>query len=166
MVPAISRLISLFLLVFILLHEKDCCTAHTKKYNVAADGAVVLLEVTRTEPVNVEKVIFDGVPTGAEVVGVTKFKGRKMTSKRSFLGKETVKEDVLNQEESTIPGAAHVINGNCKRKRKGSALNVERKLRNRSRHHGTNGHHKVKMAGFAAFSADYHVPKSHPPRNN
>lgn len=89
-----------------------------------------------------------------------------MTSKRSFLGKETVKEDVLNQEESTIPGAAHVINGNCKRKRKGSALNVERKLRNRSHHRGTNGHHKVKMAGFAAFSADYHVPKSHPPRNN
>lgn len=30
--------------------------ADTKKYNVAADGAVVLLEVTRTEPVNVEKV--------------------------------------------------------------------------------------------------------------
>lgn len=89
-----------------------------------------------------------------------------MTSKRSFLGKETVKEDVLNQEESTIPGAAHVINGNCKRKRKGSALNVERKLRNRSHHNSTNGHHKVKMAGFAAFSADYHVPKSHPPRNN
>lgn len=88
-----------------------------------------------------------------------------MMSKRSLLGKETMKEEVLNQKELTIPGAAHDAIGNCKRKRKGSILNAERKLRSRS-HHGTDGHHKVKMAGFAAFSADYHVPKSHPPRNN
>lgn len=24
----------------------------------------------------------------------------------------------------------------------------------------------VKMAGFVAFNADYHVPKPHPPKNN
>ena len=57
-------------------------------------------------------------------------------------------------------GGAHFA-GNCKHKGKGM-LNVEGKFSNRSPHPAV----KVRMGGFIAFSADYHVPKPHPPKNN
>ncbi|XP_031287583.1 uncharacterized protein LOC116146317 [Pistacia vera] len=136
-----------FLLVLVLVYVRDS-TAQTHqdmKKSVAAHGRE--LEAAGRSSTNVEK--DDGVP-GVAVLG-----GRKRMLKRGL-----AKEEVLNREDS-ISGAAHSV-GNCNRRRKG-ILNVECKLRKR----GPQPHHKkVKMGGFTAFSADYHVPKSHPPRNN
>lgn len=115
------------------------------KKSVAAHGRE--LEAAGRSSINVEK--DDGVP-GVAVLG-----GRKRMLKRGL-----AKEEVFNREDS-ISGAAHSV-GNCNRKRKGILI-VECKLRNRS---PQPHHEKVKMGGFTAFSADYHVPKSHPPRNN
>lgn len=56
------------------------------------------------------------------------------------LKKVLKKEEVLNREDS--------ISG----------------LRNRSSR--AHDHEKFKMGGSTALSADYHVPQSHPPRNN
>lgn len=40
--------------------------------------------------------------------------------------------------------------------------NGKRSLRSSS----SSGRVKVKISGFIPFSADYHVPKPHPPKNN
>ncbi|KAK0587333.1 hypothetical protein LWI29_021107 [Acer saccharum] len=92
--------------------------------------------------VKVEKL--DGVPSAAEDEN-SKLGGRKMI----------VKEMIQEEDSAIISGAAHQY------RRKG-ILNVECKLRNRT----TSPSKKVKMGGFTAFNADYHVPKSHPPKNN
>lgn len=116
-----------------------------RKTSVAAQGSE--LEDLGRSSTNVEKK--DGVP-GAAVLG-----GRKRMLKR-----DSKKEEVVHQEDS-ISGAAHSV-GKCNPERKGK-LNIKSKLRNRS---PQPHHEKVKTGGFTAFSADYHVPRSHPPRNN
>lgn len=85
--------------------------------------------------------------------------GRKMMLTRA-LGKEMVEGEGGYGEASQISGAAHFV-GNYNHKRRGM-LNVEGKFSNRSPHPAV----KVKMGGFIAFNADYHVPRAHPPKNN
>ena len=71
-----------------------------------------------------------------------------------------VKEEGLKGEDSkNIKGAVPSV-GNCNHEGKG-VLNVNSKLRKRGPKPVD-----VKMAGFVAFNADYHVPRSHPPKNN
>ncbi|KAK4842999.1 hypothetical protein QYF36_002543 [Acer negundo] len=111
-------------------------SAHTHREIVAAQMGLA------GRLVKVEKL--DGVPSTAEGEN-TKLGGRKMM----------VKEMIQEEDSAIISGAAHQY------RRKG-ILNVECKLRNRT----TSPSKKVKMGGFTAFSADYHVPKSHPPKNN
>lgn len=105
------------------------------------------------------QVYHDGVPTAAEVEK-TKLGGRKMMVSKKSKRKENMKEGASSEKDSTISGATHSA-GHCNRRRRG-ILNVECKLRNRK----PRTDRKFKMAGFTAFNADYHVPKSHPPRNN
>lgn len=98
------------------------------------------------------------MPAAAEF-GNSRIEGRKMLLKWD-LAKKTVstEEDGSDREESAK------ISGSGKSSHTGEGiLNVNRKLRNRNPHR----HRKAKItAGFTAFSADYHVPKSHPPKNN
>lgn len=75
---------------------------------------------------------------------------------------EIVKEEGLKGEDSkNIKGAVVPSVGNCNHEGKG-VLNENCKLRKR----GPKPAVDVKMAGFVAFNADYHVPRSHPPKNN
>lgn len=100
-----------------------------------------------------QEIFGNGVP--AAEVKSTRVGGRKMMLKAA-LGKEMV-------EAESGYGGSHFV-GNCNHKGKGM-LNVEGKFSNRSPDHGHPAV-KVKMGGFIAFNADYHVPKPHPPKNN
>uniref|UniRef100_A0A2N9F4J5 BURP domain-containing protein n=1 Tax=Fagus sylvatica TaxID=28930 RepID=A0A2N9F4J5_FAGSY len=143
-----------FILMFIVLHLRDS-SAQSKALGKVLVTDVSELPKARKSPMNVEEEIYDGVPVPAEV-GNAKLRGRKMMIKRA-LG--MVKEESLIGDNSKIKGAAHSV-VNCNHEGKG-VLNVNCKLRKRGpKPMG------VKMAGFVAFNADYHVPKSHPPKNN
>lgn len=72
-----------------------------------------------------------------------------------------MKEEPLNKEDSEISGAAHFV-GNCKN-RAGKGIWDEKRKLMRDRKSKPS---KDKRVSFKAFSADYHVPKSHPPKNN
>ena len=103
---------------------------------------------------------YDAVPAAVEV-GNSRLEGRKMMLKLD-LDKKTVSVEGSDGEESEkISGADNRSVGKSSHSGKG-ILNVNCKLRNRNPHR----HRKAKTAGFTAFSADYHVPKSHPPKNN
>ncbi|KAM7479790.1 hypothetical protein LguiA_028003 [Lonicera macranthoides] len=104
-----------------------------------------------------EKNILDGVPTAAEVAGSDKIGGRKM-----MMMKKKKDENIMNGElSSKISGATDNV-GNCNNKGK-RKHNIDCRLRNSSRRrHDV----KLKMGSFAVLNADYHVPKSHPPKNN
>ena len=105
---------------------------------------------------------YDAVPAVAEVWN-SRLEGRKMMLKKA-LDKKTVTVEGSDEEESAkISGADYQSVGKSSHRGKG-ILNVNRRLRNRNHHPYRHG--KPKMAGFTAFSADYHVPKSHPPKNN
>ncbi|KAL1090103.1 hypothetical protein V6Z11_D07G065800 [Gossypium hirsutum] len=74
------------------------------------------------------------------------------------------------EEGANISGSNHhFINHTSSEE---AILNVNRKSRNTNHHHHHNRrrrrrrHGKTKMTGFTALNADYHVPKSHPPKNN
>lgn len=71
-----------------------------------------------------------------------------------------IKEEGLKGDDSKIEGSAQYSVGNCTHGSKG-ILNVSRKLR-KSGPRAMD----VKIAGFEALNADYHVPKPHPPKNN
>jgi hypothetical protein len=90
-----------------------------------------------------------GVPAPAQLVR-TRLGGRKMM----------IKGEGLKGDDSKIEGSAQYSVGNCTDGAKG-ILNVSRKVR-KSGPRAMD----VKIAGFAALNADYHVPKPHPPKNN
>ncbi|GKV25164.1 hypothetical protein SLEP1_g34642 [Rubroshorea leprosula] len=122
------------------------------------------LEVAGRNSANIAKEAYDhGVPVATAEDGNMRLEGRKMMSKGSNLVKKAVKAGKLDAEETKISGAAHSV-GNCNDREKEN-LNIIRcnLIRNRSSlHHPV----KVKKDGFTAFSADYSIPKSHPPKNN
>lgn len=82
----------------------------------------------------------DAIAMGSKI---TWPKGRKM------LVMENIKEEDVKRDASKITGAIHSV-GKCNNERKGVS-NVESKMRDRS---------------LTSFSADYYVPKRHPPKNN
>ncbi|KAF5468860.1 hypothetical protein F2P56_012973 [Juglans regia] len=100
---------------------------------------------------NVEEKIYGGVPAEAEYVGKGLGSGRKMMIKRDM---GMVKDEGLKGDDLKIKGSAAsyvgIQNVNCK-------LRIKAVPRPKD---------DVKMAGFVAFNADYHVPKPHPPKNN
>ena len=90
-----------------------------------------------------------------------KFGGRKMMLEIKGLSNEVKQEESkkTSEEASKISGASSV--GNSKHTWKGK-LSMQSKLSSRSVNH----HLKVNMGGFMALNADYHMAKTHPPRNN
>ncbi|KAM3703358.1 hypothetical protein ACJW30_04G090500 [Castanea mollissima] len=144
-----------FMVMLILLHVRET-SAQTKAVGEVPVTDKNLLPTDRKSPMNVEKETYDGVSAPAEV-GDARLIGRKMMIKR-VLG--IVKEEGLKGEDSkNIKGAVPSV-GNCNHEGKG-VLNENCKLRKRGPKPMD-----VKMAGFVAFNADYHVPRSHPPKNN
>lgn len=99
--------------------------------------------------------ILDAVPTPREVSNL-KVGGRKMM-KRSLLTRQMVKgkETMINLAASKISGA------DSKGKKK---LSTEFDMKVES----VNYHHVMRddLSSFVALNADYHPPKSHPPKNN
>lgn len=83
-------------------------------------------------------------------------KGRKMLVERK---EEMMKEKGVNGGSSEISGATHFIRI-CQHERK-KVFNVGSRLSVRSLRPM-----KAKLAGHLSFSADYNVPRHHPPKNN
>ncbi|GLT55013.1 hypothetical protein SLA2020_281670 [Shorea laevis] len=136
----VSMRFTSFILMIMVLHVRDSI-AHTKalgKEQLVTDDHIKRLPTAVRSQMNVdvEEEIDGGVASTAQVR--TRLGGRKMM----------------------IEGAAQYCVGNCRRGGKG-ILNVSRKLR-KSGPRAMD----VKMAGFEAINADYHVPKPHPPKNN
>lgn len=99
------------------------------------------------------------MPAAAEV-GNSRLEGRKMMLKWGLDKKTVTVEGSDGEESAKITGADQSVGQNSHRGK--GILNVNCKLRNRNPHR----HGKANKAGLTAFSADYHVPKSHPPKNN
>lgn len=87
--------------------------------------------------------------------GNIRLEGRKMMSRSPNSEKKAVKTSNLDAKEAKNSGAAPSVGNNQNILR--SKLTTKSTLRPPV---------KAKMAGFTAFSLDYHVPQSHPPRNN
>ncbi|KAF8037489.1 hypothetical protein BT93_B0399 [Corymbia citriodora subsp. variegata] len=121
----------------------------------------------------VRKELHDHNPSTAELVrdidgGIEE---RKLKS-RKFLGQSTAKEVVSSMQmssesasSSSSPSSTGAENyfgkSSLRRGKRMSAIDCE-STRIRSPRRSV----RVKMGGFVAFNADYHVPKPHPPRNN
>lgn len=76
--------------------------------------------------------------------------------------KEMVKdEDLINSGSSEISVATHTASRKCDHERREKKVSVESKLSCRSLLHM-----KVNVVGLLPFSADYNVPRPHPPKNN
>ncbi|XVE56746.1 hypothetical protein DITRI_Ditri04bG0035700 [Diplodiscus trichospermus] len=129
----------------------------------AMAAAGTSLESARRNLAESGKEAYDAVPAAAEVWN-SRLEGRKMMPKW-VLDRKTVTVEGSDEEQqrAKVSGADYQSVGKRSLGGKG-ILNVNRKLRNRNSH--PHRHGKPKMAGFTAFSADYHVPKSHPPKNN
>ncbi|KAG7944340.1 hypothetical protein I3843_15G095100 [Carya illinoinensis] len=131
-----------------------------KSFLLAPGGQAVLIPERRELPtagrrstrMNVEEKIYGGVPAEAEVLGKGLGSGRKMMIKRDM---GLVKDEGLKGDDLTIKGTAAnsvgIQNRSCKLRIRAVPRPMDR---------------DVKMAGFVAFNADYHVPKPHPPKNN
>ncbi|EEF47698.1 conserved hypothetical protein [Ricinus communis] len=143
----VSTRLSGFLLVFIMLHVRNSTALITHQ---GKEKAIVakedVLAVAKSSLINAHA-------TMADEVSNTKLGGRKMMLKMVLK-----KDEVLNTDDTKISGAANfedsckkgILRGNCKL------------MSNRISSHPLND----RMVGFTTFSADYHVPKSHPPKNN
>ena len=103
----------------------------------------------------------DAVPAATEVWN-SRLEGRKMMLKWGLDKKTVTIEGSDEAKNAKISGADYKSVGKSTSHRGKGILNVNHKLRNRNPHR----HGKPKMAGFTAFSSDYHVPTSHPPKNN
>ncbi|XP_057987622.1 uncharacterized protein LOC131171737 [Hevea brasiliensis] len=157
----VSTRCSSFLLTFILLvHVGNSSSGslsayQAKEITVVAKGSelAVAESMRRLE-------ISDGVPAAMDEVSNTRLGGRKMVLMKRVL-REKMKEELLNKEDSKISGAARLV-GNCNHRAGKGILNEKCKLMSGRRSVPL----KDKRVRFTAFSADYHVPKSHPPKNN
>ncbi|KAJ9140594.1 hypothetical protein P3X46_031226 [Hevea brasiliensis] len=155
-----STRFSSFLLVFILLlrvgnSSAAIITRQAKEKPVFAKGSELAVDESMR---SLE--ISDGVPVAIAEVSNTRLRGRKMMLMKRVL-REKMKEEPLNKENSKISGAAHFV-GNCNLRSGKGILNGKCKLTSDRRSNPL----KDKRVRFTAFSADYHVPKPHPPKNN
>lgn len=82
--------------------------------------------------------------------------GRKMMLNR----KEGIDQDRYSRTSGVL-----VSEGNGQSHRRNKVIS---KMKSKLRYYksGRRRGLKVKMSGFIAFNADYHVPKPHPPKNN
>ncbi|KAG8639014.1 uncharacterized protein LOC110600157 [Manihot esculenta] len=148
-----------FLLMFILLlHEGNSCatiiTHQAKGKTVVAKGnKLAAVDETKLE-------ISYGVPAAMAELSDTRLRGRKMKLTRMGL-QEKMKEESLNKEDLEFSGAAHFV-GNCDHRTGKRILNGKCKRMSGRRSNPL----KDKRARFTDFSADYHVPRPHPPKNN
>lgn len=83
-------------------------------------------------------------------------KGRKMV-----VEKELRKVGGVNGGSTEISGATHFIR-KCQHERKEEFFHVESSRLS----DGSLLPMKVKLVGHSSFSADYYVPRHHPPKNN
>ncbi|KAL5725706.1 hypothetical protein ACHQM5_008822 [Ranunculus cassubicifolius] len=113
------------------------------------------------DAVSINQELFDGVPTLTVAKG-NKLGGRKMVVDIGMKKDQLMKDAVLNQETTKISGANHFVGKSYHQEGNGE-MNVNRNMRDRIR---TLLPVKVNGDSFIAFSADYHIPKQHPPKHN
>ncbi|WCJ35787.1 hypothetical protein M5689_017021 [Euphorbia peplus] len=137
---------SSFLLVLLILLHANCLIVQAKEKRpaaqVVAGNGIRLLQVMNKEISG----DVSGATMGREVRN-ERLKGRKMMVK---------KEEGVKVEERKMSGA-----GNCEdtiRNQKCKMMSISTRSRNPNL--------KDKMVDFTAFTADYHLPKPHPPKHN
>ncbi|KDP31398.1 hypothetical protein JCGZ_11774 [Jatropha curcas] len=96
-----------------------------------------------------------GAAATMDGVSKTRLGGRKVIKLKRVLIR---KEEAFNKEEVKISGATKFVGSYCNYRSSKCKL-----MSNRGSSHGNL---KDKREVFTAFSSDYHVPKSHPPKNN
>ncbi|XP_009793278.1 uncharacterized protein [Nicotiana sylvestris] len=136
----------MLVLLFILLFINDTI-AHTDKVkqNFVVDEAGNGIAKTRRSHLNVEKEDFHGVTPATIQVASGRIGGRKRMVEQRNMRQSTKKI------EGIMPNRG------------------QGKLRIQSKLNGKNSHSdnvKVNRGSFTAFSADYHMPRTHPPKNN
>lgn len=149
--------------IFVLIGESSEHRQGTYSLKFPAMVTIPAADGTGLESARKNQEAYDAVPAAAEVWDA-RLDGRKMMFKWGSDKKTVAVLEGSDEEDSAkISGADDQSVGTSNHTEKG-ILNVNRKVRNRNRH--SHRHEKPKTAGFTAFSADYHVPKSHPPKNN
>ncbi|KAF3437995.1 hypothetical protein FNV43_RR20751 [Rhamnella rubrinervis] len=157
----VSIRLTSFVFLLLLLHARHSIALTHQEPIMDDKNGGGLAVVAGVSPSNFEKEIYNGVPAMADNdVGKPRIGGRKMRLKR-LMG--MVEEEGIEGRDSKTSGEP-VVNGKSHRMNKGIS-EIESKVRHTSS--STRGRGlKVKMSGFIAFNADYHVPKPHPPKNN
>ncbi|XP_027123972.2 uncharacterized protein LOC113768900 [Coffea eugenioides] len=149
------------LAIMVLLLATKACDANSDEgfKKVEAEAGNGIMPPGGKEMHNAKEIYNAGPRVAADTSG--KFGGRKMMLEIKGLSNEVKKEETkkTSEEASKISGASSV--GNSKHTWKGK-LSMQSKLSSRSVNH----HLKVNMGGFMALNADYHMAKTHPPRNN
>ncbi|KAL8134888.1 uncharacterized protein LOC141710974 [Apium graveolens] len=146
----------IFVLAFLLYQSSAEKHQDTEKIDHVA--ARKSFPVDGGSPFGIGKDIFDAVPTPGEASNL-KVGGRKMMKRRFLIeGKDTM----IDLEASKFYSAtdSNAVN-RTKEKRK---LNKEFDMKVQ----GPNYLHVKRgdLSSFVALNADYHPPKSHPPKNN
>ncbi|KAI3970772.1 hypothetical protein MKX01_024419 [Papaver californicum] len=129
---------------------------------------------------NVDQEFFDSVPTAASA-SVTSKSSKKIGGRKMLLDADNEKEMKMKHENTQlkdeevksaakISGAKHSSIGKCDDEQKGNkgdelmnALECNKMMTTNDR---SLAPVKVNVGGIISLSADYHVPKPHPPKNN
>ncbi|KAK4374618.1 hypothetical protein RND71_005295 [Anisodus tanguticus] len=138
----------MLVLLFILLSIKDTTIAHTTHDQV--EQKIVVDEAESGITKSADKEVFDGhdVPVSIEVIANGRIGGRQE------MGGITTKEDSKN----SVASATFSV-GKFNHNWHGKLRMLQSKL-------STGRNVKVNRGSLMAFSADYHMPGTHPPKNN
>ncbi|KAI3867356.1 hypothetical protein MKX03_036483 [Papaver bracteatum] len=127
---------------------------------------------------NVDQEFFDGVPTAA-ATAVTSKSIKKLGGRKMLLDADNEKEMKTKHEDAQIKdgevksaakisGAKHSSIGKCDDEQKGNKGDEMMNVLECNKLMTTDDRSltPVKVNGIISLSADYHVPKPHPPKNN
>ncbi|KAL7618501.1 hypothetical protein Lser_V15G00598 [Lactuca serriola] len=144
--------IFVFAIIFMLLNSVAYSLQDAKMVMVVGDKSA---EEERPLLSRQEKGTLYAVPASVGTLVNGKINGRRMLVKMA-------EEQHINGDEMVSKKASSSSSGNP---RKGG-----HKMTKRSKkidHNDDDDHHHVKMSStFMALNSDYHVPRSHPPKNN
>ncbi|MCL7028833.1 hypothetical protein MKW94_008869 [Papaver nudicaule] len=173
----ILRFKSSFVLgVLIILLAFRGSIAHTQQ--AIEKKAMGMENIFSTKGKNVDQEFFDGVPTAA--AGTSK-SSKKLGGRKMLLDADNEKEvkmkhgnTQLKDEEvksaAKISGAKHSSIGKCDDEQKGNKGDELMNVLDCNKLMTTNDRSltpvKVNVGGIISFSADYHIPIPHPPKNN
>ncbi|XP_024972007.1 lateral signaling target protein 2 homolog [Cynara cardunculus var. scolymus] len=165
-----------FAIFFILLHFLAYSLQDTEKRVSVSVAGDRFEERTTTMLSRQEKDALKAVPTRVDVM----MNGKRIGGRKTM---KMVNEQRINGEEmaskKTTSSSANPRNGGGKVPKPSSSSSnprngdhkMPKKKQNKTYHHDhdhDHDHHvEVRMkSAFMALNADYHVPRSHPPRNN